>query len=154
MTPYHTTDIIFVLEVKRKIEMAEYFVGEIANKVGMNLETIRYYEKLKLLPKPKRKTDSRYRVYDESDLKRLLFIKRAKELGFTLKEIRELFELRLDSQAKCGDVKHLTEHKLKDVDNRISDLKKIRSVLVKLINQCVNEEVSSDECPILESIEL
>lgn len=73
--------------------MAEYFVGEIANKVGMNLETIRYYEKLKLLPKPKRKTDSRYRIYDESDLKRLLFIKRAKELGFTLKEIKELFGL-------------------------------------------------------------
>ena len=134
--------------------MAEYFVGEIANKVGMNLETIRYYEKLKLLPKPKRKVDSRYRIYNENDLKRLLFIKRAKEPGFTLKEIKELFGLRIDTEAKCGDVKHLTEHKLKDVDNRISDLKKIKSVLVKLINQCVNEEVSSDECPILESIEL
>ncbi|MFN3695163.1 MAG: MerR family DNA-binding protein [Ignavibacterium sp.] len=65
----------------------------------------------------------------------------------------ELFGLRIDSAAKCGDVKHLTEHKLKDVDNKIRDLKKIRNVLIKLINQCVNEEVSSDECPILESIE-
>ncbi|GAB4129442.1 MAG: Zn(2+)-responsive transcriptional regulator [Ignavibacteriales bacterium] len=132
--------------------MAEYFVGQLAKEAGFNVETIRYYEKLKLLPKPKRK-DSRYRVYDENDLKRLLFIKRAKELGFTLKEIKELFGLRIDSEAKCGDVKHLTEHKLKDVDNRISDLKKIRNALVKLIDQCVNEEVSSDECPILESIE-
>lgn len=132
--------------------MAEYFVGQLAKETGINLETVRYYEKLKLLPKPKRR-ESRYRVYDENDLKRLLFIKRAKELGFTLKEIKELFELRIDTHAKCGDVKHLTEHKLKDVDNRISDLKKIKSVLVKLINQCVNEEVSSDECPILESIE-
>jgi len=133
--------------------MAEYFVGQIAEEVGINVETIRYYEKLKLLPKPKRK-ESRYRIYDETDLKRLLFIKRAKELGFTLKEIKELFGLKIDSDARCGDVKHLTEHKLKDVDNRISDLKKIRHVLVKLITQCVNEEVSSNECPILESIEL
>lgn len=132
--------------------MAEYFVGQLAKEVGINIETVRYYEKLKLLPKPKRR-ESRYRVYDENDLKRLLFIKRAKELGFTLKEIKELFGLRIDSEARCSDVKHLTEHKLQDVDNRISDLKKIRSVLVKLINQCVNEEVSSDECPILELIE-
>lgn len=134
--------------------MAEYFVGQIAEKAGINVETVRYYEKLKLLPRPKRKQDSNYRIYDKDDLKRLLFIKRAKELGFTLKEIKELLDLRIDSRAKCGDVKHLTEHKLKDVDNRINDLKKIRNVLVKLINQCVNEEVSSDDCPILESIEL
>lgn len=133
--------------------MAEYFVGQIAEKAGINVETVRYYEKLKLLPRPKRKQDSKYRIYDEDDLKRLLFVKRAKELGFTLKEIKELLDLRIDSRAKCGDVKHLTEHKLKDVDNKINDLKKIRNVLVKLINQCVNEEVSSDACPILESIE-
>jgi Hg(II)-responsive transcriptional regulator len=132
--------------------MAEFFVGQFAKEAGINLETVRYYEKLKLLPKPKRK-ESRYRLYDENDLRRLLFIKRAKELGFTLREIKELFELRIDSEAKCGDVKHLTEHKLVDVDNRIKDLKNIRSVLVKLITQCVNEEISSNECPILEVID-
>jgi Hg(II)-responsive transcriptional regulator len=132
--------------------MLEYKAGEIAAKVDVNVETLRYYEKIKLMPKPKRR-ETRYRIYDENDLKRLLFIKRAKELGFTLKEINELFGLRIDSHAKCGDVKHLTEHKLKDIDNRISDLKKIKSVLVRLIDQCINEEVSSDECPILESIE-
>lgn len=132
--------------------MTEYFVGQLAKQVGVNVETIRYYERIRLLPKPKRR-ESHYRIYNETDLKRLLFIKRAKELGFTLKEIKELMELRIDSEAKCGDVKHLTEHKLQDIDNRINDLKKIRSVLVKLIKQCVNEEVSSDECPILEVID-
>lgn len=132
--------------------MSEYFVGQLAKQVGVNVETIRYYERIRLLPKPKRR-ESHYRIYNETDLKRLLFIKRAKELGFTLKEIKELMELRIDSEAKCGDVKHLTEHKLQDIDNRINDLKKIRSVLVKLIKQCVNEEVSSDECPILEVID-
>jgi len=132
--------------------MTEYFVGQLAKEAGMNVETIRYYEKQKLLPKPRRK-ESRYRVYDSDDLKRLLFIKRAKELGFTLKEIKELMDLRIESTATCGDVKHMAQHKLQDVDNRIIDLKKIRSVLVKLIDQCVNEEVSSDECPILEVID-
>ena len=99
--------------------MAEYFVGHLAKEVGMNVETIRYYEKQKLLPKPKLKEDSRYRVYDETDLKRLLFIKRSKELGFTLKEISELLNLKVESSATCGDVKHLAEHKLNDVEEKI-----------------------------------
>jgi|SRR3990172_1496317 len=133
--------------------MAEYFVGHLAKEVGMNVETIRYYEKQKLLPKPKLKEDSRYRVYDETDLKRLLFIKRSKELGFTLKEISELLNLKVESSATCGDVKHLAEHKLNDVEEKIKDLKNIKNVLIKLINQCVCEEVSTEQCPILEVID-
>lgn len=132
--------------------MEQYKVGEIAKKVGVNVETIRYYEKIALMPKPKRK-ESRYRVYDENDLKRLLFIKKAKELGFTLKEIKELLELKIESTATCGDIKHLAEQKIKYVDEKIHDLKNIRKVLVKLVNQCVSEQVSSDDCPILEAIE-
>lgn len=75
--------------------MAEFFVGQLAEEVGINAETVRYYEKLKLLPRPKRK-ESRYRIYDETDLKRLMFIKRAKELGFTLKEIKELLDQKMN----------------------------------------------------------
>lgn len=127
-------------------------VGEIAKKVEVNVETLRYYEKIKLMPKPKR-IESGYRVYDDSDLQRLLFIKRGKELGFTLKEIKELLELKIESTATCGDVKHLAEHKLTDIEERITDLKNIKKVLLKLINQCVCEEVSTEECPILEVIE-
>ena len=133
--------------------MPEYFVGALAKKAGMNIETIRYYEKMNLLPKPRRKQDSKYRIYDDNDLKRLLFIKRSKELGFTLKEIKELLNLRIESTATCGDVKHLAEHKLKDIEKRISDLQDIKSVLIKLINRCICEEVSTDECPILEVID-
>lgn len=133
--------------------MTEYFVGSLAKAAGMNIETIRYYENLKLLPKPKRKSDSRYRIYDENDLKRLLFIKRSKELGFTLKEIKELMNLKINSTATCGDVKHLAEHKLKDIEERIKDLMNMKNVLTKLINQCISEEVSTDECPILEVID-
>ncbi len=132
--------------------MEHYKVGEIAKKVGLNVETLRYYEKIKIMPKPKRK-ESRYRFYDEVDLKRLQFIKRAKELGFTLKEIKELLNLKIESTATCGDVKHLAENKLKDIEERIKDLRNIKSVLAKLINQCICEEISSEECPILEVIE-
>jgi Hg(II)-responsive transcriptional regulator len=129
-----------------------YKVGEIAQKVNVNVETLRYYEKIKIMPKPKRK-ESHYRFYDELDLRRLLFIKRAKELGFTLKEIKELLNLKIESTATCGDVKHLAEHKLTDIEERIKDLKSIKNVLVKLVNQCVCEELSTDECPILEVID-
>lgn len=132
--------------------MEHYKVGDIAEKVGVNVETLRYYEKIKIMPKPKRK-ESRYRYYDELDLKRLLFIKRAKELGFTLKEIKELLNLKIESTATCGDVKHLAEHKLNDIEERLRDLKNIKNVLLKLINQCVCEELSTDECPILEVVE-
>ena len=133
--------------------MAEYFVGQLAKEVGINAETIRYYEKQKLLPKPNRKEDSRYRVYNESDLKRLLFIKRSKELGFTLKGTKELLNLRIESTATCGDVKHMAENKLKDVEEKIADLNNIKNVLIKLIDKCVCEEVSTEDCPILEVIE-
>jgi Hg(II)-responsive transcriptional regulator len=126
-------------------------VGKIAKIVGINVETLRYYEKIKIMPEPKR-IESKYRIYDNFDVQRLLFIKRGKELGFTLKEIKELLELKIESSATCGDVKHLSEHKLKDVNERIADLKRIKKVLEKLINQCVCEEVSTDECPILEVI--
>jgi len=138
--------------VKKGLEMEHYKVGDIAEKVGVNVETLRYYEKIKIMPKPKR-MESRYRIYDELDLKRLLFIKRAKELGFTLKEIKELLNLKIESTATCGDVKHLAEHKLTDIEERIKDLKNIKNVLIKLVNQCVCEEVSTEECPILEVIE-
>lgn len=124
--------------------MPEFFIGALAKEAGLNIETIRYYEKMKLLPKPKRKQDSKYRIYDQNDLKRLLFIKRSKELGFTLKEIKELMNLKIESTATCGNVKHLAEHKLKDIEERIKDLTNMKNVLTKLINQCISEEVSTD----------
>jgi Hg(II)-responsive transcriptional regulator len=132
--------------------MKSFTVGALANNAGVNVETVRYYEKIGLMPKPKRK-ESRYRVYDESDLARLKFIFRAKQLGFTLKEIKELLELRIESKATFGYIKNLSSRKIEDIEQRINDLQNIKKVLTKLIHQCVNEELSSEECPILEAIE-
>ena len=132
--------------------MNSFTVGALADNAGVNLETVRYYEKIGLMPKPKRK-GSRYRFYDENDLARLKFIIRAKELGFTLNEIKELLDLRIESKATCGDIKKIAGHKIVDIEQKIKDLQNIKKVLTKLIHQCVNEEISSDECPILEAIE-
>ncbi len=133
--------------------MNEITVGKLAKEAGINIETIRYYENIGLMPKPKR-TESGYRIYSGNDLKRLLFIRRAKELGFTLKETAELLNIKVESKNTCGDVKRLAEKKIKNVEQKINDLKKIRDVLEKLVHQCVNEEITKDECPILETIEV
>ncbi len=133
--------------------MEELTVGQLAKKAEINLETIRYYETINLMPNPKRK-ESRYRIYDRDDLKRILFIKRAKELGFTLKEIQELLDMKVESKSTCGDVKHLAENKILDIEQKIKDLQKIKNVLKKLVSQCVNEEITMDECPILDTIEV
>ncbi|GAB4377219.1 MAG: Zn(2+)-responsive transcriptional regulator [Calditrichia bacterium] len=132
--------------------MAKMKIGQLAKISGVNLETIRFYEKRGLLPEPQRSAGG-YRLYDEEDLLRLRFIRRAKDLGFTLKEIGELLELRIESTGTCGEVKHLAEHKIQDVERKIQYLQRIRTVLNRLINQCVNEEITAEECPILEAIE-
>jgi len=132
--------------------MDYYSVGQIAIKADLNVETLRYYEKIKLMPKPKRK-ESRYRFYTEDDVARLLFIKCAKELGFTLKEISELLSIKIDSEAKCGDVKHLAEHKISDIDGKIADLRKIKNELSKLVQLCKDEKLTKEECPIVKALE-
>ncbi len=132
--------------------MGTFTAGQLAQKTSVNVETIRFYERRKLLLKPK-KSKSGYRQYSESDVVRILFIKRAKELGFTLSEISELLSLKLDSKTTCGDVKKLSENKLADVEERIRDLQRIKKKLEELITLCEQENASTSECPILEALE-
>jgi len=131
--------------------MANLTRGQLAKTSGVNPETIRYYEKLGLLPKPLR-TESGYRLFSEEDIKRIKFIKRAKELGFTLKEIKELLQLRFETEGECSEVREIAEIKLKDVQKKIEDLEKIKSILEELINQCPSKG-SILKCPIISSIE-
>ena len=132
--------------------MASTFtIGQLAKRVGVNVETLRYYERLDLLA-PATRTSSGYRVYGATELRRLHFIKNAQALGFTLQEIAEFLNLRIGSTAACGDVRRKTQVKLGQVEKKIGDLQAMARSLRKLIRYCEAEQIT-DHCPILESLE-
>lgn len=126
-------------------------IGQVAKQAGIGVETVRFYEREGLLEQPER-MPSGYRRFDEAAILRLRFIRRAKELGFTLTEIRELLSLRLDPSTTCGDVKHRAELKIADIESKIDSLTRIRQALVKLTNACRGRGTTS-QCPILESLD-
>jgi len=125
--------------------------GEIAEKAGVNPETLRYYERKELIPTPPR-SDGGFRLYDDNYVDRLRFIQRAKDLGFTLAEIKDLLDLRVDEEATCQNVRARAEHKLDEVEEKIRDLQRIRKALSRLADACEEDGPTSD-CPILDAIE-
>lgn len=128
----------------RKLQRAE-----LARLTGCNLETIRYYEKTGMIPDPPR-TAAGYRVYDERHAARLRFILRARELGFSLREVRGLLDLVDGGTQTCAEVKERTERHLADVRAKIADLTRIEEVLTATAAQCSGEDVP--ECPVLEAL--
>jgi MerR family mercuric resistance operon transcriptional regulator len=125
--------------------------AELARQTGCNLETIRYYEKIGVMPDPPR-TASGYRVYGGGHVSRLRFILRARELGFAIKEIRGLLDLVDGGNQTCFEVKERTERHLADVRAKIADLRRIEKVLAAMAAECSGEDVP--ECPILEALAL
>ncbi len=123
--------------------------GLLSKKTGVNGETIRYYEKIGLMPEPLRSA-SGYRVYDHSHLKRLSFIKRCRELGFTLKEIAALLGLVDGGSYSCAEIRDHTKSHLQDIDNKIRDLQKMQQTLRNMVSECEGGLVP--ECPIIESL--
>ena len=126
-------------------------IGKVAHRAGVGVETIRFYEREGLVKEPPRKA-SGYRQYGEEVVDRLLFIGRAKELGFTLKEIRELLSLRATRGAKCADVRERAEVKIRDIEEKIRSLRTMRRALSKLVAECSGDGPVTD-CVILESLE-
>jgi MerR family mercuric resistance operon transcriptional regulator len=110
-------------------------IGRLAQEVGINLETVRFYEKEGLLPKPPRSA-SGYRLFPKEAAKRLKFIKRAQELGFALSEIRELLALRMSPRTKSTEIRKRTEAKIADIERKIKSLDSMRKSLVKLSRSC------------------
>jgi MerR family copper efflux transcriptional regulator len=125
-------------------------IGELATLSGLSVDTIRFYEKQGLIPSPQR-TDSNYRMYDEDTPRRLIFIRKARDLGFTLQEIGQLLTLSEDSQAGASDVKERAQAKLAALDRKISELKAMRRSLEKLVITCSGHGPSHD-CPILAAL--
>jgi Hg(II)-responsive transcriptional regulator len=126
-------------------------IGQVARRCGVGIETVRFYERAGLLARPER-TMSGYRQFDEEVIARLLFIQRAKELGFTLKEIRELLCLRVDAGTSCDDVKAKAEIKIADIEQRIRTLQRMKKALVRLTQQCC-EQSRGSACPILDALD-
>lgn len=126
-------------------------IGQIARRAGVGIETVRFYERQGLLDEPPR-GDSGYRQYEEAVIDQLRFIRRAKELGFTLKEIKELLDLRVDSATPCGEVKKRAEAKIVDIESKIRTLQRMKRSLVKLTKACSGEGRTA-ECSILDALE-
>jgi MerR family transcriptional regulator, copper efflux regulator len=131
--------------------MAALRIGEVARRAGVNLQTIHYYERRGLLPVPPR-TGSNYRAYSEDAVLRVRFIKRAQELGFTLKEIEELLSLRVVPEACCANVRTRAEAKVRDIDEKVRALLAMRKILSGLIAECPSDAPVA-QCPILMAFE-
>lgn len=132
--------------------MSYFTIGQLAKKAQVHKETIRYYERRGLLSRPSRR-DSGYRQYSEADVTRIRFIKRAQELGFSLKEISELLSLRIDPETACEDVKRRAETKIADIEEKMRTLQRMQQALTQLVVAC-NKRRSTSECPILEVLDL
>lgn len=130
--------------------MRTFTIGQVAKQAGVGVETVRFYEREGLLPEPDRK-ESGYRQFDENVVDRLRFIRRAKDLGFTLKEVKELLSLRLDPETTCAAVKQRAEAKIADIDEKMRSLRRMKKVLGKLTESCSGHG-PVDDCPILEAL--
>ncbi len=123
--------------------------ADLARRTGCNLETIRYYEKIGMMPDPPR-TGAGYRVYDAGHVSRLRFILRARELGFSIDDVRGLLALMESGTQTCAEVKQRTERHLAEVRAKIADLRRIERVLAETASRCSGEEVP--ECPVLDAL--
>jgi len=125
-------------------------IGKVAQQTQCNIETIRYYEREALLPAPQR-TPGGHRLYNEAAIKRLVFIRRSRELGFSMAEIRQLLSVVDGDVVSCETVKGIAENHLHDIKTRIADLRKMQRILGELSQQCSGENVP--ECPIIEVLQ-
>lgn len=130
--------------------MKHLTIGQLARSASVNVETVRYYERRGLMPAPERR-ESGYRAYRPEDLERMNFIRRAKQLGFTLREIQDLLMLRGEAENRCCKVRERVGQKIEDIDRKIRDLEQMRQMLGALSASCV-EAMSVQECPLLEAL--
>lgn len=131
---------------------AETFqIGELSKRSGVNIETIRYYERAKMLVPPPRTASGR-RVYDLADLRTLVFIRRSRELGFSLDEIRALLRLGGPEKATCREVREIAAHHLNDIRAKIDDLMKLERLLSNTVGRCSGR--TAPDCPVLDVLDI
>lgn len=130
--------------------MTALTIGEVAKRAQVGIDTVRYYERSRLLPPPPRRA-SGYREYNMTDVRRLTFIRRAKDIGFSLEEIRDLLALSGDRERGVRGMKARAEARLSDIDARILELQRIRRGLKALVSACPGHGKLED-CPILAAL--
>ena len=125
------------------------WIGEAAEQAGVNVQTLRYYERRGLLPKPPRRT-SGYREFPDDAVQIVRFIRRAQDLGFSLDEVEELLRLRRSSGRNRGRVRAIATRRVRDIERKISELERMRQALQKLVQAC--HEGTALACPIIEAL--
>jgi len=144
-SPVRTADVANERAIERLT------IGELAERAHVNRETVRYYERRRLLPRPSRSV-SGYRVFADDAVRRLRFIRHAQELGFSLNEIRELLALRVKSVDTCDRVRERAEAKIADIARKLRSLRHMKEALSELVSAC-GRRGRTRECPILDSLE-
>ena len=124
-------------------------IGDLARATHTKVETIRFYEKEGLLPAPGR-TVGNYRIYEAAHLNRLSFIRRSRDLGFTLDQVRTLLKLADDLAAPCAEVDAITADNIAEIDRKVTDLTALRDQLVRRLECCAGETIA--ECQIIEAL--
>ena len=124
--------------------------GEVARQTGVNIQTLRYYERRGLLPEPPRR-DSGYRLYDDGAVRLVHFIKRAQSLGFSLKEVESLLELAAGGPESCDAALRVARQRIAELDSRIADLRAMRASLRNLMATCERPR-DERECPLVRSM--
>ena len=126
-------------------------IGKLSQLTGVNIETIRYYEKIKILPVPSRAANGR-RMYGPMEHRILAFVRRSRELGFSLDEVRALLRLGGPEKASCREVREIAAHHLDDIRAKMADLRKLERLLAKTVAQCTG--TTAPECPVLDILDI
>ena len=132
--------------------MAKFFIGDIADRLKLNPRTIRYYERIGMLPKPRR-TESGYRIYDEGAVERLEFIRKAKALDLTLDEIKQILLLHDRGQAPCEHTQAFVGIKIKEIEGKIADLTSLKERLQNILKAKRQKFLPNSICPLIEASE-
>jgi MerR family transcriptional regulator, mercuric resistance operon regulatory protein len=126
-------------------------IGTLSRLSGVNIETIRYYERVKMLAPPPRTAGGR-RIYGANDLRMLVFVRRARELGFSLDEIRALLRLGGPEKPSCGEVRKIAAHHLEDIRAKLADLKELERLLANTVARCSGK--TAPDCPVLDILDI
>lgn len=149
LNPVATTGSSELLTKERALPTQDYSIGKLSRRTGVNIETIRYYEKIGILPKPPR-TDGGHRSYSDEHTRRLLFVSRSRSLGFSLNEVRSLLSLVDGHDFTCADVRELTLRHAEEARRKIVDLRKLERTLKEMAEKCHGNRIP--ECPIVDAL--